>query len=150
MSTHYQSALRGLVLLSVLMIAPLWSAEELVEKDWPWATVSVPVSAAPGEEFTVKIAVKETALTADNKLWAGLHLFIDGKRKPTGSYNKPAQELKAGVASDNTFTFKMPNKPGLQAVSVVVWVSPTGGWKDKVLNGGIGVKTAAQPVAEGE
>ncbi|MDA3963587.1 MAG: GDSL-type esterase/lipase family protein [Planctomycetota bacterium] len=120
------------------------SAEERNTKDGSWCTMSAPVTVSPGDAFEVKISVKADAIPAATKLWVGLHPFINGARKPTGAYNRPGQALAAGAAGEHTFSFKTPGKDGLQALAVVVWVSPTGGWGDKTKSGGMGIKVVAK------
>ncbi len=99
------------------------------EKPVDWVSVNVPESAVPGKPFQIQVRIKESF--EKMKVVAHLHWL---KKQGWGGFmglGQPmVQDVKEGQA--NTFTFKPVKKSGLDAFSLLVALTPTGEWKDKV------------------
>ncbi|MFP4058633.1 MAG: LamG-like jellyroll fold domain-containing protein [Candidatus Brocadiia bacterium] len=91
-----------------------------------WVTVTAPRQVAVGQRFDVKLRV--TGAGEGEKICAHLHWL---KKAGWGGFNAwggMAKEVEG--EGPYTFTFTPEAKPGLAQFSLLIYLSPTGDWKD--------------------
>jgi len=104
-----------------------------------WAAVTAPSAVAPGQRCTVELRVPGPA--KGQKIGAHLHW---AKRAGWGGFNAwggPAQDLTG--EGPYRFTFTPEDKPDLDRFSLLVFLSPTGDWKDKTRDAHVAIDKAA-------
>ena len=92
-----------------------------------WVTVTMPKQVAVGQRFTVTL--KAPGAGRGEKICAHLHWL---KKAGWGGFNAwggHAQDAAGGKPAK--FTFTPADKPGLDQFSLLVYLSPTGDWKDR-------------------
>ncbi len=107
-----------------------------------WAEVALPVAVAPGQKFPVKVTLPETI--EGQKVAAHLHWL---KKDGWGGFNAWGGLPKDAKKGTHTFTFPSAEKDGLDKFSLLVYLSPTGEFKDKTRSESIHISRAG---SEGE
>ena len=130
------------VLLAIALFTVITAfAEDEVQtqvKETEWCTVTAPKSAKPGDTVSIVVKIKADAVKQDSVLKVDMHKFIGTTRKPGGGPG--SVKLKAGEAIEHVAKFKVP--ADASSVAFPVYVSPSGGWKDRLLSTEISVKVA--------
>ena len=129
----------------VLRHAEMAKPFELAVKGKPaaggWVTATLPEAVAPGQKFDVKLVLPNPI--AGQKITAHLHWL---KKAGFGGFNAWGGLAKSAAAKGpHTFTFTPEDKPGLDQFSLLVYLSPTGDFKDKTRS--VHVRIAKSPAA---
>ncbi len=134
--TRCRTAAPALALLAVLPIAAADEPAGTRTVKLDWATVTVPRQAAANTRIAVTVGVEDAK--AGMKLGADLHWHRgDGSYAGFLSWGGEAKPVEPG--KDVTFHLKVKPKKGLGAVSVLLHLSPTGKFDDRVKEAGIQV-----------
>lgn len=107
-------------------------AEELKVKDESWGQLTIPATAAVGEQIQPQVKFAEDAITEPMALRFDLHGFVGGQRVGVIAHGTEVA-IGPGDTEPSTGTLTVPEREGLERVAVVVYVGPSrGGWEDRV------------------
>ncbi len=120
----------------------------------PWGAVSLPRSAHPDKAFEAQVVlVTETVTGSSQQLVAQLHPWINGKRQPeVSSVSKPVT-VEPFAAGPFYLDLQVDAAPGLDRITVVVFISPDGSLERKTYSTELTIevsdKAEAAPAAGG-
>ncbi len=109
-----------------------------------WLSVEVPAAAVPGKPFQIRVHLADDA--ENLKMDAHLHWL---KKQGWGGFMTLGMPRGQAVNGKGpyTFTFKPVKKPGLDAFSLLIGLSPSGQWKDNVKHCGLKIPLGKAPAA---
>ena len=116
------------ILLAVLIFPLVAQAgtETKTVKLSDWCTATMPAVIHPGETIQVTLAI--TGVTALSKICS--HLHYKRTNGIGGGVYSGAQPQDISGDGSYIFKYKIEPKEGLESVNLVIFLSPTGGWKD--------------------
>ncbi len=96
-----------------------------------WGTISSPKQASPGSKAEVQVAFATESIPNEMVMKMDLHGFVNGQRK-TGLGQAAPIKVKPTVTTPYSATLTIPKMDGLTQVNVVIYVSPDGGFQNKL------------------
>ncbi len=112
-------------------------------KQTKWGSVSYPKEVALGGQAPVQVVFGvESVERSGMKLRMDLHGF-EGSKRITGLGQSQPINIISGATDPYTLMLKIPNRPGLTRVSVIIYVSPDGTYANRVLDAEISMNIGA-------
>jgi hypothetical protein len=135
---HQALSAVGLVILG----ATAWQLLTMPKPPAAWLQAEAPAHFTPGETFTLRVTLTEP--NANLQLSADLHGWTR-RNHPLGAIGHAGSHPVGPSTHTRDFLIPVPVLPDLAAVRTVIYLSPTGNWRDQVrvvMSADIPVKTA--------
>ena len=126
----------------VLVFAATWAVLDRSEHRPGWLTIEAPVAAVVGQPLEIRVTLKESVEAT--KIACSLHR-AGADRKIRGYLASSGPARPAGGGGTYSFIFEVPEREDMAFASAIIFLSPTGQWRD----GTRAVSTKLMPVKRG-
>jgi hypothetical protein len=118
----------GIVAALVLVFAATWALLDRTEHRPGWLVVEAPAAGVVGQPLEIRVTLKESVEAT--QIVCTLHRAgADRRLREHIASSGPAREAASGGAQ--VFRFDIPDIRNLVFVSAVIYLSPTGSWRDR-------------------